>query len=163
MRAGLFTMTMLWGVMAAACQEPAQPLIDTAVRYQSAPAPGDVRFNSVEIHLEAPDRRIAAYQFELAVTSGDARIVGIEGSNIEGFKQAPYYDPAALAKGRVIIAAFSTRSTLPKGKNQVATVHMREAGKTPVVYELRRIVAADETGVSVTAQGTLRGKRGGTR
>jgi hypothetical protein len=51
-------------------------------------------------------------------------VVGVEGGSHPEFKVEPYYDPAALQGGRVIIGAFSLAEAemLPKGKNRVAWV-----------------------------------------
>lgn len=163
MRAGLWALAFVAGLAGAGCEEPAQLRADRAVRYESAGAPEGVRFKPVEIRLDAGQKRIAAYQVELGVVSGEAEIVGVEGSDLPGFDTAPYYDPAALAGGRIIIAAFSTEHHLPVGANRVATVHMRESGKATVVYELRVTAAADANGEPIEASAFLTGFKGGTK
>ncbi len=113
----------------------------------AAPEPGneettDIRFRTVGIALEVGAQPVAAYQVELEVLTGDARIVGVEGGSAEGFTDPPYYDPAALAGGRIVVAALSARTALSAGRHQVATVHLRERGRQPT-YRLRLITAGD--------------------
>jgi len=114
----------------------------------ATPAPA-VRFATVEITLAA-DHPIAAWQVELVVTAGDARIVGVEGGEAP-FAEPPRYDPAALAGGRIILAAFDTHAALPAGRHRVAIVHVRAAG--PAAYSVRVAAAADPDGTRITANG----------
>ena len=73
----------------------------------------EVRFRPLHIHIDAGDTPMAAFQLELTVKSGDAKIVGVEGAEHPAFARPPYYDPAALMSGRIILAAFSTAKELP--------------------------------------------------
>ena len=129
-----------------------QELIIPAADVATVTGEGAVRFRPLHIELAAEDAPIGAYQVELLVADGDATIVGVEGGDLPGFDAAPFYDPAALAGGRIVLAAFSTAETLPtEGTHRVATVHLREAGPA-VTYELELIVAADATGAPVAAR-----------
>ena len=82
-----------------------------------APAARVVRFAYVDVYLDAGAKPLAAYQVELTPTAGDVVLTGLEGGEHAAFRDAPYYDPAALhaAKGRVIVAAFNTGADLPRG------------------------------------------------
>jgi hypothetical protein len=123
---------------------------------QSAPGePSDestVRFSPLHIYIDSGNRSLAAYQFELEATTGQVTIVGIEGGEHKAFKEAPYYDPAALAKDRIIIAAFNTGHELPKGRTQIATIHLQITGDIEPEYELKLVVAADENGKEIPAE-----------
>ncbi len=123
-----------------------------AMRYESRGVGAGVRFTPVQVLLESLEREVAAYQVEVVVIAGEAEIVGVEGADHPGFQDAPYYDPAALAGGRIIIAAFSTKHQLPIGKQRVATIHMRESGPERVAYEIRTIALADKRGKPVSAK-----------
>lgn len=79
------------------------------------------RFVTVEIYAQI-DSPIAAWQIELDC---DARIVGVEGAS-----EPPYYDPAALQGGRIILAQFTTEPNPPAGRVLVARVHLMETGRT---------------------------------
>jgi hypothetical protein len=111
----------------------------------STAQPG-VRFAPLNIYIDSGNKSLAAYQFELKATTGQIKIVGVEGGSPEAFKEAPYYDPAALQNDRIIIAAFSTSGNLPKGRTQVATIHLQIIGQVEPQYELKLIVAADADG-----------------
>lgn len=135
---------------------------DAVARYTSSLDDGEVRFRLLEIALEV-DEPIAAYQVELVVRSGEATIVGVEGGEAPGFGDAPYYDPAALAGGRIVIGALSTEHVLPRGRHRVAAVHMREAGPIPVEYELRLMAAASASGERIAARPVLVPGKGASR
>jgi hypothetical protein len=97
------------------------------------------RFTTVDVVVDAGAESLAAFQVEI-VAGGDAKIVGVEGGDHAAFNSPPYYDPAALQGGRIIIAAFSTSTSLPSGRVRVAVLHMREAGT--VTYSARLLAAA---------------------
>jgi hypothetical protein len=122
----------------------------TTVTVQVPPASVPVTYEPWAIELDVKETPIAAYQVELIVRSGDATIVGVEGGTTDGFRDPPYYDPQALAGGRIVLAAFNTKVALSPGRHRVATVHMREAGAAPV-YELRLTAAAGPDGVPAAA------------
>ena len=120
----------------------------------STAQPG-VRFAPLHIYLDSGNNNLAAYQFELKAAAGQIKIVGVEGGRHEAFKEAPYYDRAALAKDRIIIAAFSTGSDLPKGRTRIATIHLQIIGDAGPQYELKLIVAADADGKEIPAEITF--------
>ena len=111
-------------------------------------APTKARFRAVAIELVVGDEGLAAYQVELVVRSGDALIVGVEGGTAAGFTSPPYYDPAALRAGRIVLAAFNTKVSLKKGRHRVAVVHLRETGPSPA-YALEVVAAAAAGGERV--------------
>jgi len=108
-------------------------------------AQSGVRFAPLHIYLDSGNSSLAAYQFELKAAAGQHK----------AFKEAPYYDPAALAKDRIIIAAFSTGSDLPKGRTRIATIHLQIAGDAEPQYELKLIVAADADAKEIPAEITF--------
>jgi hypothetical protein len=114
-----------------------------------------VRFAPVDIYLDSGSRPLAAYQFELKVTKGKVKIVGVEGGEHAAFQEAPYYDPAALMKDRIIIAAFNTGRNLPTGRTRIARVHLQITGAAKPQYELELAVAADAHGQETLAEITL--------
>jgi len=108
-----------------------------------------VRFKAVDVFIDSKDQPLAAWQIELRSTGGDVKIVGIEGGEHAAFREPPYYDPAALNRNRVILAAFSTGQTLPTGRTRVARVHVQVSG-TPE-YQVKLIVAASADGKEIQA------------
>jgi hypothetical protein len=127
-----------------------------------------VRFAPLHIYLDSGERPLAAFQFELVCSvpvraseenasrrhyERQVKIVGVEGGSHEVFsKTPPYYDPAALAKDRIIIAAFSTQRDLPNGRTRVATIHLQILGDAQPQYELKLMVAADADGKEIPAE-----------
>jgi len=136
-------------------------LTATQVARAVRPTEPRVRFAPVHIYLDSGDKPLAAYQFELKATTGRIKIVGVEGGEHAAFKEAPYYDPAALAKDRIIIAAFNTGRDLPRGRTRIATVHLQILGADEPEYELDLTVAADADGRKLPAKLSL--ERGDTK
>jgi hypothetical protein len=111
-----------------------------------------VRFAPLHIYLDSGNKPLAAYQFELKAVTGQIKIVGVEGGRHKAFEDAPYYDPAALANNRIIIAAFNTGSELPKGRTRIATIHLQIIGIAEPDYELKLAVAADADANEIPAK-----------
>ena len=105
-----------------------------------------VRFAPLHIYLDSGSSPLAAYQFELKATTGQIKIVGVEGGERAAFQEAPYYDPAALTKDRIIIASFNTGRDLPTGRTRIATVHLQIIGDAEPQYELKLTVASNAEG-----------------
>jgi len=110
------------------------------------------RFAPLHIYLDSGNQPLAAFQFELKATAGQIKIVGVEGGQHKAFKEAPYYDPAALANDHIIIAAFNTGRELPKGRTRIATIHLQIIGDAEPDYELKLTVAADANAKEIPAE-----------
>jgi len=95
-----------------------------------------VRFVALDIYADTGARPLAAWQIELNCDPSQAKIVGVEGAG----DKTPYYDPAALQGGRIILASFSTEAALQSGRVLVARVHLQETGSP--VYTPTLITAA---------------------
>ena len=129
-----------------------------AAAQEAAPEAGPaVRFEAVDVYVDSGKGTLAAYQFELAAEVGEVKIVGIEGGDHAAFAEPPYYDPAALAHNRVIIAAFNTGADLPTGKTRVARVHVQVTGAAEPEYALKLHVAADANGREIEATVSVMG------
>lgn len=131
----------------SACSQEAEP--------GQPAAPPATRFEAIEVYLDSGDAPLAAYQFEFAAETGEIKIVGIEGGEHPAFKEPPYYDPAALSKGRVVIAAFNTGDDLPKGKTLVARLHVAVTGEVKPEYVVKLDVAASTEGKKIPSTATL--------
>ena len=110
------------------------------------------RFATVDLIIVAA-QPLAAYQLEFTATSGDVRIVGIEGGDHAAFSEPPHYDPRAMMHDRVIIGAFSLVSAdaLPSGRVRVATLHLEIRGAAEPDFEVTLDAAATTNGASVDA------------
>lgn len=124
-----------------------------------APAPSraapTVRFEALDVFIDAGARPLAAWQLEVtgAVPAGEVKIVGIEGGAHKAFEQPPYYDPAAMTQNRVILAALSAGqpADLPTGRVRVARVHIQIVGtRAAPEYSVRLIAAADVDAAPIT-------------
>ena len=115
-------------------------------------SPQKVRFTSLHIYIDSGNQALAAYQFELKATAGQIKIVGVENGEHPAFDEPPYYDPAALAHDRIIIAAFSTDKDLPKGRTRIASIQLQIIGDVEPEYALELTVAADANGNKIPAK-----------
>jgi len=97
------------------------------------------RFVAIEIYAQTDGTPLAAWQIEIL---SNAKIVGVEGVD-----QPPYYDPAALEGGRIILAQFTTDPNPPAGRVLIARVHMMESGKTD--YAAKVMAAASPGGARI--------------
>jgi len=111
-----------------------------------------VRFFPLNVYIDSSTNYLAAYQFELKAVKGQVKIVGVEGGEHAAFKQPPYYDPAALANDRIIIAAFNNGDDLPKGKTRVATIHLQAIGDVEPAFEISLTLAAQKGGRQIHAE-----------
>ncbi|MBW7990349.1 MAG: hypothetical protein FVQ84_10095 [Planctomycetes bacterium] len=128
------------------------PVLARQVEQDIPAVQSNVRFAPLHIYLDSGNKSLAAYQFELKAAAGQIEIVGVEGGQHKAFRQAPYYDPAALANGRIIIAAFDTGSELPKGRTRIATIHLQIIGDAEPDYELKLTVAGDADANEIPAK-----------
>jgi hypothetical protein len=133
----------------------AAALVTPRVALASKVIDAKVRFAPVRIYLDSGEHPLAAYQFELKATKGQIKIVGVEGGAHAAFKDAPYYDPAALMQDRIIIAAFNTGQDLPTGRTRIATIHLQITGDAEPECELELTVAADDEGESIPVESHL--------
>lgn len=99
----------------------------------------ETRFVAIDLYADTAGRPLVAWQIELQC---DARIVGVEGG-----EKPPYYDPAALQGGRIILASFTTDPNPPAGRVLVARVHRQETGRTD--YTAKLMAAASPGGARI--------------
>jgi hypothetical protein len=113
-------------------------------------------FVPVGVYVDSGEKELGVYQIEIKVIKGDAKIISVDGGDHAAFKDPPpFYDPAALKGGRIILAAFSTQDDLPTGKTKVATLHMYVTGDVAAEYEVIVKVAGDGEGKEIGATVTV--------
>ncbi len=126
---------------------------------EEAPAQAEkqqpVRFEAVDVYVDSGEAPLAAYQFEFAAEVGEIKIVGVEGGEHPALEEPPYHDPAALMKGRIIIADFTTDGDLPVGKTRVARLHLQVIGDVVPEYVAALEVAASADGKQIEAEITV--------
>ncbi len=117
-----------------------------------------VRFQAVDIYVDSMDQPLAAYQIEFAANTEAVKIVGIEGGEHPAYKEAPYYDPRAIQREQVVIAAFNTApaDNLPTGRTRIATVHLQISGDAEPGFIARLKTAATIQGEKVAATVTAK-------
>ena len=110
----------------------------------SAAATAASPFTFVDVFIDPQGKPLAAYQFELRTTAGEAKLVGIEGGEHAAFAHPPYYDPKALLNERIVIAAFNTAGAekLPSGKTRVVRLMVRAGEGAKPTFDLKLQVAA---------------------
>lgn len=121
--------------------------VSTAAAQSTQPV---VRFEAVDVIVDPQGQSLGAYQIEFKATGG-VKLVGVEGGESEAYRKAPYYDPKALQQSRIIIAAFSTDSSLPTVRTRVARLHLQISGDAKPEYELRLMVAGDKDAKPIDA------------
>ncbi len=124
----------------------------------SDPTQPAIRFSYVDIFVDSHETPLAAYEFELKATSGDAKFVGVAGGDDRGFQNPPYYDQARMEyqkPARIVIGAFSLADRLPTGKTRVARVSVATEGNEKPTFAVRMIVAGAKGGAEIAAEVTL--------
>lgn len=112
---------------------------------------GGNRFVAVDVYLEAGEKKLAAWQVEVA-TGDRATIVGVEGGEPAAYREPPTFDPEALQGGKIILAAFTTKEA-PSGRVRVARLHLMESEKAAL--EGKVVAAAAPGGARFEAKVTL--------
>ncbi|MBN2319236.1 MAG: hypothetical protein JXR49_09175 [Acidobacteria bacterium] len=108
-------------------------------------APSRVRFLSVDLWVDSGEA-LAAYQVEITYDRNSIRIVGLEGGQVEAYRDAPYYDQKGFESGRIILAAFTTGTDAPKGRTRVAIIHVAVEGNIRPELTCRLMAAAKPGG-----------------
>ena len=121
---------------------------------EPAQTAANIRFIPVDIIIDPGDKPISAYQFDLKVTSGNARLSGVEGGDCKAFKQPGFYDPKALNKGHIKLAAFNLAASSPAGKFRCARLHFMVTGDQVPEFDIKPVVIADAKGKRVDAKFT---------
>lgn len=149
------------GTVIGECATPA-PAAPVGATYRTIaheePAP---RFAAVDLFIDSGDRPLGAYQLEFRAMNVGAVIVGVEGGDAAPFKEAPFYDPAAMRHERVILAAFSTAVDLPRGRTRIARIHLMTRADSIPEYQTTLITAS--TGEGRKFEATLQHEQGAER
>ena len=117
------------------------------------------QFQAIDIFVDSRQQPLAAYQLEFsAAKKKQLRIVGIEGGEHSAFTNAPYYDPKAMQRERVVLGAFSTAKDLPTGKTRVAIIHVQVLDSA-VEYRLKLQTAANAEGEEISVHTSFRERK----
>ena len=113
------------------------------------PSTRSIRFATIDIRLDPKNHPLAAYQLEVIADSPNVKLAGVEGGEHAAFRDPPYYDPAALNRNRIIVAAFNTGSDLPSKESRVARLHVQISGDRNPKFEVKLSVASASDGSAV--------------
>jgi hypothetical protein len=114
------------------------------------------RFTHVDLYIDPKGQPLAAWQLEFAAETGDVSLVGVEAGQHPAFAaKPPYYDPAALAGKRIILADFTLNPDLPNQKTRIARLMLETKGDATPHYATKLITAADSQGKRITAELTV--------
>lgn len=114
-----------------------------------------LRFQGVDVTIDPKGQPLAAYQVEFVADASRVKLVGVEGGDHAAYREPPYYDPAALNRNRVIVAAFSTSADLPKAATRVARLHVQVSGDGQPQWTAKLIVASSDKSDSIPADVSL--------
>lgn len=114
------------------------------------------RFEYLDIDVDSGQTPLAAWQIELVAPAQAMQIVGVESGDAKDFQDPPYYDPAALSGGRIVIGAFNTTDNLPAGNTRVARLHVRISQPGRIDYQCKLIVAGSQQGNAIPARVSVR-------
>jgi hypothetical protein len=119
------------------------------------------RFTHVDLYLDPKGQPLAAWQLEFAAEVGKVSLVGVEAGEHPAYSaKPPYYDPAALAGNRIILADFTLDPNPPNQKTRIARLMLEIRGDTSPQYATKLITAATAEGKRITAELTI--VQGGT-
>jgi hypothetical protein len=111
-------------------------------------------FRTLRVLVDPHGKPMAVWQVEV-VAEGDVKLVGVEKGAATGSSDPPYYDPAAMAGGRIVIGAYSLEKDLPAGRTHVATLHVRVGGSEEVKCKVRVMTAGAGDGSPIAAEATV--------
>lgn len=109
------------------------------------------RFAVADVYIETQSP-LAAYQVDVTAEGNGVKLVGIEGGEHPAFVEPPYYDPSALQRQRVILAAFSTSADLPTTRTRVARLHLQVEPDANLQLQAKSIVIANPEGQPIAAK-----------
>ena len=115
----------------------------------AARADAPVRFEAVDIWIDAGSDPLTAWQVAVRYDATRVQVIGVEGGEPQAFRAAPFYDPAGMEQGRIILAAFTAdHAAAPAGLVRVGRLHLRVQGRPPHGCKSELVTA-----------GTVRGQR----
>ena len=127
------------------------PLLFSALLLSSSSRQGaeEERFFHLDVFVDPYGVPLAAWQVHVEDETGRAVLVGIEGGEHAAFVEPAYHDPAALQGERVILAALSVDSDLPRERTRVARLHWSVRGDVEPDFRIELQAAADPSGAQI--------------
>jgi hypothetical protein len=114
-------------------------------------------FAVYDIYLDPQSEPIAAYQLKIWDKNAAIKILSVEGGEHPAFQKAPYFDPKAIQRDIIKLAAFhlGTSDELPARRTRIASLHVEIGpGLQPnLVIEIE--AAARPGGKRILSQATI--------
>lgn len=115
------------------------------------------RFMAVDIEIDPKGKPLAAWQIEFAAETGQVTLVGVENGDHPAYAaRPPYYDPAALAGNRILLADYTLNPNPPKQKFRAARLMLEIKGDVEPQFVAKLIAAADDQTKAIDAQVTAK-------
>ena len=127
------------------------PTTGPATTPTTGPATQPSHFRYLDVHIDPGGAALAAYQIEIESQTGNMNVVGIEGGEHAAFANPPFHDRIEIIKNRVVIAAYSLATDLPRWRTRVARIHVEVRGDADPRYTARLIVAGGPGAKPITA------------
>ena len=111
-----------------------------------------IHFKTADIFIDSKEEALSAYQVEIGYNKDWVKIVGLEGGEVDAFKEPPFFDPEGMKGGRIIIAAFTADDeNTPKGETRVARLHLQIEGEQSIRMTIKLMTAAKPGGERIRA------------
>src|SRR5688500_16113141 len=83
-------------------------------------------FAVYDVYIDPRGEPLAAYQLKISNKNADVKIISVEGGEHPRYKEAPKFDPKAIQRDVIKMAAFSLDAPeiLPAGRVRVAALHV---------------------------------------
>ena len=91
-------------------------------------------FAVFDVYVDTGGEPMAAYQLKISDEHAAVKIISVEGGDHASFREAPRFDPKAIQRDVIKIAAFSldAMNKLPSGRVRIASLHVEIGpGLTP--------------------------------
>ena len=114
-------------------------------------------FAVFDIYLDTGAEPLAAYQLKISDERAAVKILSVEGGEHPSFAEPPKFDPKAIQRDVIKIAAFSLngRGQHPSGRTRIASLHVEIGpGLTPEWIATVQ-AAAGPGGAKISTQVTI--------
>jgi hypothetical protein len=130
------------------------PIFIFAAFWLTCDCRAQTRFAVYDLYISPKVEPLAAYQIKIKATTGNVKIISVEGGEHSAFKEAPFFDPKAIQKGTIKLAAFSTKEAaeLPARQTRVASIHIQTDRTDEVPFDLDLQVVATTNGRPIGAK-----------
>src|SRR5688572_4302910 len=108
------------------CSFAFRPLFLFLTLFVSLNASRAAEFAVYDIYLEPHGEPLAAYQLKIWDKNAAIKIISVEGGEHRAFQKAPFFDPKAIQRDIIKLAAFDARKSgdLPTHRTRVASLHV---------------------------------------